>query len=172
MSPEQLRMARAGLRLRLCELSALSGVPGIARALRCMSLIDAATLRAWMVDVGRRDALTRISHLSCELQPRLAAVDLALAGETGLPVTQANLGDTVDLSTATAARISLGRTAQPRVCDTPTRCGRPAVSPGPKRSMRAWSTAERSRTVDRSHKRRRLSGSLKPVNRRGILTPV
>ena len=48
--------------------------PGIARALRLATLVDEATLREWLVNVGRRSAEERIAHLLCELRLRLRAV--------------------------------------------------------------------------------------------------
>ena len=55
-------------------------------------------MRAWPVNMGRRDALIRIAHLLCELHARLATVDLADAGDFALPATQTDLGDTIGLS--------------------------------------------------------------------------
>src|SRR5919199_5921213 len=41
--------------------------PQIAGALRKAQLVDEATLREWLVNVGRRSADERIAHLFCEL---------------------------------------------------------------------------------------------------------
>lgn len=41
--------------------------PGIARALWRDTLIDGSIQREWILNVGRRDARTRIAHLLCEL---------------------------------------------------------------------------------------------------------
>ena len=51
--------------------------PQIARALRMGTLVDEATLREWLVNVGCRSAAERIAHLFCELLLRLRAVGLA-----------------------------------------------------------------------------------------------
>src|SRR4051812_46604531 len=48
--------------------------PGITHALRLATLVDEATLREWLVNVGRRSADERIAHLMCELLLRLRAV--------------------------------------------------------------------------------------------------
>jgi CRP-like cAMP-binding protein len=73
--------------------------PAIARALRLSSLIDEATLREWLLNLGQRDAPERIAHLFCELHARMKAVELTDEGAFELPLTQVELGDTVGLST-------------------------------------------------------------------------
>lgn len=78
---------------------ALSERPAIARALWWAALVDSATLRTWMVNVTRRDAESAIAHLFCELHFRMRLAGQASEGEFSLPVTQAELGDTVGLST-------------------------------------------------------------------------
>ena len=73
--------------------------PAIARALWWATLVDEATLREWLVNVGRRDAEAGLAHLFCELLLRLKSVGLAIGGEVTLPLTQEELGDTLGLST-------------------------------------------------------------------------
>jgi CRP-like cAMP-binding protein len=63
------------------------------------TLIDAAIFREWMIGIGRRSAYTRIAHVLCEVFVRLRAVGLANGDECELPVTQAELGDALGLST-------------------------------------------------------------------------
>ena len=63
------------------------------------TLIDAAIFREWMVGMGRRSAYTRIAHVLCEVLVRLRAVGLANRLECELPITQAELGDALGLST-------------------------------------------------------------------------
>jgi CRP-like cAMP-binding protein len=63
------------------------------------TLIDAAIFREWMIGIGRRSAYTRIAHALCEVFVRLRAVGLANEHERELPVTQAELGDALGLST-------------------------------------------------------------------------
>ena len=72
--------------------------PQLARALRMTTLVDEATLREWLVNVGCRSALERVAHLFCELQVRMQAVSLADGNSYGMPVTQAALADTTGLS--------------------------------------------------------------------------
>ena len=72
--------------------------PAIARALWWASLVDEAVLRAWLVGIGARGADERIAHLLCELLMRLRTVGLATDGAFELPITQAELADTVGLT--------------------------------------------------------------------------
>ena len=79
--------------------------PGIAGAFWRDTLIDAAIFREWMVGLGRRSALQRIAHLLCEMAVRIAAVGLADKHVYDLPVTQAELGDALGLSTVHVNRV-------------------------------------------------------------------
>lgn len=72
--------------------------PAIAKTLRMATLVDEATLREWLVNVGCRSAIERIAHLFCELLVRLQVVGLASEDSYELPVTQLDLADTVGLS--------------------------------------------------------------------------
>lgn len=71
---------------------------GVARALRLSALVDEATLREWLVNIGCRSALQRIAHLFCELHARMQVVGLARADSFDLPVTQVDLAETMGLS--------------------------------------------------------------------------
>jgi len=72
--------------------------PSLTRALWMCSLVDEATLREWLVNLGQRSAPQRISHLFCELHERMMAVSLADDGSFELPLTQVELADTMGLS--------------------------------------------------------------------------
>jgi CRP-like cAMP-binding protein len=63
------------------------------------TLIDAAVFREWMIGIGRRSAYTRIAHVLCEVFVRLKAVGLANGYECEWPITQAEIGDALGLST-------------------------------------------------------------------------
>ena len=78
--------------------------PAIARALWWAALVDEATLREWLLNIGQREAPQRIAHLLCELLLRLRAVGLANGDSYTLPITQAELGDTVGVTTVHANR--------------------------------------------------------------------
>jgi CRP-like cAMP-binding protein/CheY-like chemotaxis protein len=68
--------------------------PRIARALRKNQLVDEATLREWLMNVGRRSAVERLAHLFCEVLLRLRAVGLTIETSCKLPLTQVDLADT------------------------------------------------------------------------------
>lgn len=101
------RMDHTVTTLSICRVVRLSGDvvtrlleehPAIAKALRISTLVDEATLREWLVNVGCRSAIERIAHLLCELLVRLQIVGFASADSYELPVTQLDLADTVGLS--------------------------------------------------------------------------
>jgi CRP-like cAMP-binding protein len=89
-------------RARIIELTER---PTIARALWWATLVDEATLREWVVNVGARPAEKRVAHLMCELLVRLRAVGLADGGSYELPITQTELADTVGLSAVHVNRV-------------------------------------------------------------------
>lgn len=72
--------------------------PELGRALWWATLVDEATLRAWIVNLGRRDAIESIAHLFCELHVRLKLVDMVEDGCFALPMTQEILGDALGLT--------------------------------------------------------------------------
>lgn len=73
--------------------------PGVARALWRDTLIDGSIQREWTLNVGRRDARTRIAHLLCELIYRQEARD---PHETPrrfeLPMSQEQIADATALT--------------------------------------------------------------------------
>ena len=72
--------------------------PHLTRMLWLTTLIDAAIHREWLVSLGRRSAIARIAHFFCEMQARLAVVELA--DDTGFPlaITQTDLAECVGLT--------------------------------------------------------------------------
>lgn len=79
--------------------------PAIAQALWWAALVDEATLREWLVNVGARKAEQRIAHLLYELLLRLRTVGLTTGNQYELPITQAELADTVGLTGVHVNRI-------------------------------------------------------------------
>ena len=80
--------------------------PNVAQALFWATLVDEATLREWLLNMGRRDAFERIAHLFCEMWLRLSQVGLVSdAHQFSLPVTQEQLGDTVGLTSVHVNRV-------------------------------------------------------------------
>jgi CRP-like cAMP-binding protein len=86
--------------------------PAVAMAMWVDTLVDASIFREWIVNVGRRDALSRIGHLLCEFALRLRAAGLADdSGSYELPMTQEQIADTVGLTPVHVNRVlkELGR---------------------------------------------------------------
>ena len=73
--------------------------PRIGKALWRETLVNAAIFREWMTGIGRRSAYSRIAHLLCELVVKQRAVGLAQDHTCDLPITQAEFGDALGLST-------------------------------------------------------------------------
>ena len=81
-------------------LDLMDQFPRIERALMWATLVDEATLREWLLNVGQRSALQRLAHLFCELCVRLHVVKLVDDHNTYvLPLTQVELGDTTGMTT-------------------------------------------------------------------------
>lgn len=72
--------------------------PNLVHLLWRDTLIDAATFREWVVNVGGRTAYQRTAHLLCELVARLRAVGLARGDTCDLPISQVKLADALGLS--------------------------------------------------------------------------
>ncbi|MEE1610359.1 Crp/Fnr family transcriptional regulator [Microvirga sp. CF3016] len=69
------------------------------------TLVDAAIFREWTVNVGRREAYHRMAHVLCEMLMRLRAVGLAEDHACELPITQAEFGDALGVSTVHINRV-------------------------------------------------------------------
>ena len=106
--------------LTRCDIAALpvpalrplaDGHPRLARAMWIDTLIDAAVFREWIVNVGQRDATSRIAHLLCEFALRLHAAGLAEERTYELPMTQEQIADAVGLTPVHVNRVlqTLGR---------------------------------------------------------------
>ena len=70
----------------------------ITRALWWATLVDAGTVREWLINMSRRPADKRLAHLLCELLMRLQAVGLATDNSFVLPLTQRQLADTLAMT--------------------------------------------------------------------------
>src|SRR5687768_12945314 len=79
--------------------------PELARALWWATLVDEAVLRAWIVNLGRRDAYAGIAHLICELHARLRNVGLVEHGCFELPLTQEVFADALGLTPVHTNRV-------------------------------------------------------------------
>ncbi|HEX8620489.1 MAG TPA: Crp/Fnr family transcriptional regulator [Allosphingosinicella sp.] len=87
------------------KIDALTERPRIAKAFWWATLVDEAVLRAWIVNIGRRDAFEAIAHLMCELYVRMRNVGLADDHCYELPLTQEELGDALGLTPVHVNRV-------------------------------------------------------------------
>jgi CRP-like cAMP-binding protein len=72
--------------------------PLIARAMYVAQLIDASTLRAWIVSLGRRSSAERAAHLLLELYIRSVRAGLSHDQEMELPLSQTVLADALGMT--------------------------------------------------------------------------
>jgi CRP-like cAMP-binding protein len=73
--------------------------PAVGKALWRMCLIDASIFREWVLNVGRRNARTRIAHMLCEFVARCEAAGLGTAQGFELPMTQQQIADATGMTT-------------------------------------------------------------------------
>lgn len=71
--------------------------PGVAEAVTRALLVDSSVFREWTLNVGRRDARSRIAHLLCEVSLRLRAQNFDFES-TPLPLTQDQIADATGLT--------------------------------------------------------------------------
>jgi CRP-like cAMP-binding protein len=85
--------------------------PRVGRAMWIETLIDSAIFREWIVNVGRRNSMSRISHLLCEIALRLEAAGLASDHRYEMPMTQEQIADCTGLTPVHVNRVlkELGR---------------------------------------------------------------
>lgn len=72
--------------------------PRIAQAMWVDTLIDASVFREWLLNVGRRDARSRVAHLLCEFAKRLELAGMADSSGYEFPMTQEQLADATGLT--------------------------------------------------------------------------
>jgi CRP-like cAMP-binding protein len=78
--------------------AAAARYPAVAEALWRDCTVDAAILAEWVVNVGRRDAKTRVAHLLCEMATRLDAQKGATDFVFDFPITQTQLAEATALT--------------------------------------------------------------------------
>jgi CRP-like cAMP-binding protein len=74
--------------------------------------VDGSIFREWIMNVGRRDARTRISHLLCEFSLRLKVAGLGEQDNYQLPMTQEQLGDATGLTSVHVNRVLMALEAE------------------------------------------------------------
>ncbi|WP_424813174.1 Crp/Fnr family transcriptional regulator [Roseococcus sp. YIM B11640] len=92
--------------LNPAALESLSATyPRISQALAWQSEVQASIQREWVVNLGQRGASERVAHLLCEIHLRLQLVDLAEESGCEMPLTQADLAETMGLSAVHVNRV-------------------------------------------------------------------
>nr|WP_246215860.1 Crp/Fnr family transcriptional regulator [Microvirga makkahensis] len=79
--------------------------PRITSAFWRETLIDAAIFREWVTNVGRREGVSRMAHVLCELLVRLKAVGLVEDHACDLPITQSEFADALGFTTVHVNRV-------------------------------------------------------------------
>jgi CRP-like cAMP-binding protein len=72
--------------------------PSVGMAMWYETLVEGSIFREWVLNIGRRDARTRIAHLLCEFALRLEVAELGEMTNYTLPITQDQLADAVALT--------------------------------------------------------------------------
>jgi len=80
-------------------------LPHLTRLLWLTTVLEAAVQRQWLLGAGQRSALGRLAHLLCEVFTRLEVGGLTDGQKFHLPLTQAELGDTLGISLVHANRV-------------------------------------------------------------------
>lgn len=86
-------------------LATVGAYPGIAEILMADVMISCSIAQDWIVNVGRRDARSRVAHLLCELALRLKGSALSAGANYILPLTQLQIGDAVGLGRIAVNRV-------------------------------------------------------------------
>lgn len=79
--------------------------PAINEALWRDTLIDASIFREWVLNVGRRDAKTRIAHMLCEFAARREAAGLGSPERFEFPMTQEQIADATGMTSVHVNRM-------------------------------------------------------------------
>ena len=79
--------------------------PAIAEAFWRDCMVDSTILAQWLVNVGRRDAKSRLAHLLCEMAWRYKAVSAGGKIVFELPMTQCQLADATGLTSVHVNRV-------------------------------------------------------------------
>ena len=79
--------------------------PAIAAAFWRDCVLDARIVAQWLVNVGRRDARSRIAHLLSELAVRYGMMDQSDGSSYRLPMSQEQLGDALGLTSVHVNRM-------------------------------------------------------------------
>ena len=111
------------LRIPHAALRAITGRhPALAEAFWRDCMVDAAILSEWVVNVGSRDAKTRVAHLICEMAMRLSNGLGRKEFMFDMPITQTQLGEATGLTA-----VHVNRTLQSLRADGLIECHRRVI---------------------------------------------
>lgn len=79
--------------------------PNVAEILWRDTLIDAAMFRDWIVNVGQRQAPSRLAHIIVELRERLKVIGQVQGDRFEMPLTQEQIGEAMGITPVHANRI-------------------------------------------------------------------
>jgi CRP-like cAMP-binding protein len=79
--------------------------PQVATALWRDCLVDASIFREWVLNVGRRSAAGRISHMLCEFVARCVSAGITETSDMILPMTQEYIADATGLTSVHVNRV-------------------------------------------------------------------
>jgi CRP-like cAMP-binding protein len=85
--------------------------PELVQALWWATLVDESVLRAWIVNLGRRDAEQRTAHMLCELYQRMDNVGLVSGKTFDLPLTREEIADSLGVTPTHLHRVMKNLTA-------------------------------------------------------------
>lgn len=72
--------------------------PAVGEALWRDTLVEASIFREWVLNVGRRDAMTRVAHMLCEFAARCETAGIGTPRRLRLPMTQEHIADATGLT--------------------------------------------------------------------------
>lgn len=87
------------------RMDELTERPSLCKAFWWATLVDSAVLRAWIVNIGRRDAFEAIGHLICELYVRMKNIGLVNGHRFEVPLTQEEIADALGLTSVHVNRV-------------------------------------------------------------------
>jgi CRP-like cAMP-binding protein len=76
----------------------ISSYPSIAAAVAKEALVDASIFREWVLNVGARDAKTRIAHMLCEFVERRQKIGISPSDLVEVPFSQEQIADATGLT--------------------------------------------------------------------------
>jgi CRP-like cAMP-binding protein len=86
-------------------LQLIEACPAAGQALWVDALVESSIHREWLLNVGRRNARSRLAHLLCEFSVRLKQSTPGDAMAYELPMTQEQLGDALGLTPVHVNRV-------------------------------------------------------------------